>query len=104
MKRKEVSCCEDEVYLKPDVEKELQNRLSRIMGHIAGIKRMLQAHKDCDGIIIQMAAIRSAIDQATLKLLEGHMETCVAESLKNGKGPEALFRFKTALSQVLKHS
>lgn len=104
MKRKKVSCCEEEVYLKPEVEKELQHRLSRIMGHISGVKRMLQAHKDCDSMLIQMAAIRSAIDQATLKLLNSHMDSCVSISLKNGNFDEAFLRFRTALAHVLKHS
>jgi DNA-binding FrmR family transcriptional regulator len=97
-------CCEKEIYLEPKVEKELQDRLSRIRGHMEAVKRMLSEHKDCDSLLIQMAAIRSAIDQVTLRLLEGHMETCVSESVQRGSGKEALFRLKTALSHVLKHS
>lgn len=102
-KLKEV-CCDVETYLEPQIEKELQDRLSRIRGHIEAVKRMLTEHKDCDSLLIQMAAIRSAVDQVTLRLLEGHMETCVAESVQCGSGKEALFRLKTALSHVLKHS
>ena len=95
-------CCQAEIYLGPKVEKELQDRLSRIRGHVEAVRKMLAEHKDCDSLLIQMAAVRSAVDQVTLKLLEGHMQTCVAESIQCGSGKEALFRLQTALSHVLK--
>ncbi len=104
MKRKKLTCCEEEIYLTPEVEKELQDRLSRIKGHIEGVKRMLGEHNDCDSLLIQMSAIKSAVDQVTLKLLEGHMQTCVAHSIQCRSGKEALFRLSTALNHVLKHS
>src|SRR5579875_2620622 len=58
------------IYLDPEVEAELQNRLSRIEGHIRGIKRMLAAHASCEDLLIQLSAVRSALNQVTGRLLE----------------------------------
>jgi DNA-binding FrmR family transcriptional regulator len=43
----------EEVYLEPELEKDLQDRLSRIAGHVNGIKRMLTEHRDCESILVQ---------------------------------------------------
>ena len=91
------------VYLDPEVETDLQNRLSRIEGHVRGIKRMLSEHASCEDLLIQLSAVRSALNQATGRLLENHMETCVAECVRAGEGEKALKHLKGALSQVVKN-
>ncbi len=92
-----------EIYLDPAVEEELQNRLSRIEGHVRGIKRMLAEHASCEDLLIQLSAVRSALNQATARLLENHMETCVADCVRAGQGEKALRELKGALSQVIKN-
>lgn len=92
-----------DIYLDPEVEADLQNRLSRIEGHVRGIKRMLSEHSSCEDLLIQLSAVRSALNQATARLLENHMETCVAECVRAGKGEKALRQLKGALSQVVKN-
>lgn len=91
------------VYLDPAVEEELQNRLSRIEGHVRGIKRMLAEHASCEDLLIQLAAVRSALNQTTARLLENHMETCVADCVRAGKGEKALRELQRALTQVIKN-
>lgn len=90
------------IYLDPTVEEELQNRLSRIEGHVRGIKRMLADHASCEELLIQLSAVRSALNQATARLLENHMETCVAECVRGGQGEKALRQLKGAMAQVVK--
>lgn len=94
--------CLPEVYLDPAVEKDLQDRLSRIEGHVRGVKRMLAEHGTCEDMLLQIAAIRSALNQVQARLLENHLETCVADAVRAGKGSKALDRLKGALAQVLK--
>jgi DNA-binding FrmR family transcriptional regulator len=94
----------DETYLSPELEENIQNRLSRIEGHVRGVKRMLDEHQDCESILIQLAAIKSALNQVIIKVLEGHMETCVMECVLAGEGEEALERLQGALALVLKKS
>ncbi len=92
-----------DAYLDPEVEEELQNRLSRIEGHVRGIKRMLAEHATCEDLLIQLSAVRSALNQATARLLENHMETCVADCARAGRGEKALRQLKSALTQVVKN-
>lgn len=92
-----------EIYLDGEVEEDLQNRLSRIEGHVRGIKRMLSEHASCEDLLIQLSAVRSALNQATARLLENHMETCVAACVRAGQGEKALGQLKGALSQVVKN-
>ncbi len=94
--------CLPSVYLDPDVEKELQDRLSRVEGHVRGVKRMLSEHGTCEDLLLQLAAICSAVNQVQARLLENHMETCVADAVRAGQGGKALERLKGALAQVLK--
>ncbi len=92
-----------DIYLDLEVEEELQNRLSRIEGHVRGIKRMLAEHASCEDLLIQLSAVRSALNQATVRLLENHMETCVADCVRAGQGEKALRQLKGALAQVIKN-
>jgi len=92
-----------DVYLDSDVEEDLQNRLSRIEGHVRGIKRMLAEHASCDKLLIQITAVRSALNQAAARLLENHLETCVTECVRAGQGEKALRELKGALTQVVKN-
>ncbi len=73
-------------YLAPELEENIQNRLSRIEGHVRGVKCMLDEHQDCENILIQLAAIKSALNQVIIKVLEGHMETCVIDRVVEGEG------------------
>lgn len=98
----EINVLQD-VYLDPPVEKELQDRLSRIEGHVRGIKRMLDEHASCDDLLVQLSAVRAAVNKATARLLENHMETCVTECIRQGEGEQALKHLKSALTQVVKN-
>lgn len=93
----------DEVYLCPSVEKDLADRLLRIEGHLKGIRRMLGEHQSCDDILVQVSAVRAALTQVTIKLVEGHMDTCVREGVARGEGETALADLRRALSVALKH-
>ncbi len=92
-----------DIYLDPEVEQELQDRLSRIEGHVRGVKRMLGEHKSCEDLLLQLSAVRAAINQATARLLENHLETCVADCVRAGQGEKALRHLKGALGQVVKN-
>jgi CsoR family transcriptional regulator, copper-sensing transcriptional repressor len=97
-----VDVCKD-TYLDAEVELDLQSRLSRIEGHVRGIKRMLSERARCEDLLIQLSAVRSALNQATARLLENHIETCVASCVRAGQGEKALNQLKGAFSQVVKN-
>ncbi|MBI2872623.1 MAG: metal-sensitive transcriptional regulator [Chloroflexi bacterium] len=93
-----------QVYIEPVLERDLQDRLSRIEGHVRGIKKMLEEHRDCDEILTQVAGVKAAVSQVAILLLEGHLETCVADALRAGAGEGPVARFRDSLSRVLKQS
>jgi DNA-binding FrmR family transcriptional regulator len=90
-------------YLGPELVEDLQKRLNRIEGHVRGVKRMLAEQEECESILIQAAAVRAALNQVIVKLLEGHMATCVSDCVRAGDVDEALGRLQGALSLVLKN-
>ena len=64
--------------------KQLKNRLSRINGQLNGISKMLDENRYCGDILIQVAAVESALQAFGYQVLKTHMETCVTEEIQNG--------------------
>ncbi len=62
--------CLPNVYLKPHVERRIQNRLKRIEGQMRGIQRLIAEHQSCDDILIQVGAVKQAINGVAVELLE----------------------------------
>lgn len=98
------ACPADSVYLSEEAEKRIRNRLRRLNGQASGIERMLAEHQSCDDILVQVAALKQAVNGVAADLLEVHMETCVMACVERGEGKEALESLKGALSRVLKHA
>lgn len=90
------------VYLTPEQEKALDARLARIEGHIRAVRRMLAEHQDCDTLLVQLAAVRAAVTQAIVHLLEGHIASCVMECVATPEGRTSLESLKQALKVVLR--
>ena len=65
--------------------------------------RSLAEHASCEDLLIQLSAVRAALNQATARLLENHMETCVADCVRAGQAEKALRQLKGALTQVIKN-
>ena len=81
--------------------KQIVNRISRAVGHLESVKHMVEEGRDCSDVLIQLAAVRSAINGVGKLLLSDHMEHCVAEAIENGDR-EALKRLNKAIDQFLK--
>ena len=86
------------------VRRDLDSRLARIEGHVSAIRRMLSAGDDCDSLLVQASAVRSALNGVLVGLMEAHLESCVVPCAKSGKSDEAIGRFRQALETVLKRS
>ena len=71
----------------PRSEKEfrqLQNRLKRMIGQLNGISKMLDDNRYCGDILIQVAAVESALQSFGYLVLQDHLETCVVEEIQKG--------------------
>ena len=74
----------------PQVKSEALKRLSYIEGHLSGVKRMVDEDKYCVDVLKQTFAIRRAIEKVEALLLEGHLDTCVVEGIREGRDKEVL--------------
>lgn len=64
--------------------KRLKNRLNRMTGQLNGIGKMLDDNRYCGDILIQIAAVESALQSFGYLVLKEHMETCMAEEIRKG--------------------
>jgi CsoR family transcriptional regulator, copper-sensing transcriptional repressor len=90
-------------YLTGDAERAVYNRLSRLEGQVRGVKKMLAEHKSCDDTLVQIAALKQAVNAVAAELLQAHMETCVLGRVEAGEGKQALASLRSALAKVMKH-
>jgi DNA-binding FrmR family transcriptional regulator len=81
--------------------RRIVNRLSRVEGHIRGIKMMVQESRPCPDVLVQLAAIRGAIDRISRMILDEHLTECVARAAKEGKIEEEIEELKAALDRFL---
>ena len=65
-------------------QKAVSNRLARAIGHLEKVKRMVDDGEDCAEILIQMAAVRSAINNAGKVLLQDHINHCIVDAVEEG--------------------
>ncbi|MBN8204314.1 metal-sensing transcriptional repressor, partial [Bacillus sp. NTK034] len=64
--------------------KNVVNRLAKIEGHVRSVKEMAASGRDCGDLMIQIAAIRSALNSCGKVILKDHLEGCVVEAVKEG--------------------
>jgi DNA-binding FrmR family transcriptional regulator len=62
----------------------LSKRLHRIEGQVRGIEKMIDEDRYCVDVLTQIAAVKTALEQVGAKLLEGHVNHCVADAIASG--------------------
>ncbi|WP_446899278.1 metal-sensing transcriptional repressor [Clostridium sp. LBM24168] len=63
--------------------KAVVNRLSRAIGHLQYVKKMVEDGRDCSEILIQIAAVRNAINNTGKVILKDHINHCVVTAIEN---------------------
>ncbi|MBW4495842.1 MAG: metal-sensitive transcriptional regulator [Oscillatoria princeps RMCB-10] len=81
--------------------RRLVNRLSRIEGHIRGIKTMVQESQPCPDVLVQIAAVRGALDRVARIILDEHLSQCIARAAKAGNIEDEIEELKAALDRFL---
>jgi len=64
--------------------KAVLNRLSRAIGHLESVKKMVEDGRDCSEVLVQIAAVRSAINNIGKVILQDHMRHCIVEAVEEG--------------------
>lgn len=74
----------------PATKDELQKRLRRIEGQVRGVQKMLDEERDCHEIIQQLAAIRSAVQGASLMFMKQYASDCLMSTDKSDTATRAM--------------
>ena len=82
-------------------QRKIINRLSRIEGHVRGIKTMINEGRDCPEVLIQVAAIRGALDRVARLILDEHLSECITRASVEGTIEEEIAVLKSALDRFL---
>jgi DNA-binding FrmR family transcriptional regulator len=64
--------------------KPVINRLSRAIGHLESVKNMVEEGRECSDILIQIAAVKSAINNIGKIILQDHINHCVVNAVETG--------------------
>ena len=71
--------------MKTEVRDQARKRVRRIAGQVAGIERMIDDDRYCVDLLLQVAAVRAALDGMGKLLLRSHVETCVSDAIASGR-------------------
>ncbi len=81
--------------------KQVLDRLSRIEGHIRGIKKMVEEDRDCPDLLHQLSAVKAALNKTGELILEDHIESCLVEAVNQGSTEEYVKELKEAISKLI---
>lgn len=81
--------------------KAVLNRLSRAIGHMESIRRMVEEGRDCSEVLIQLSAVKAAINNTGKVILQDHIEHCIVDAIESGDH-EALEELNKAIDRFMK--
>lgn len=80
---------------------DVSARLAKVEGHVRAVRRMVEESKPCPDILIQLAAVRGALDQVGRIVLEDHMESCLLDVAEGDHPSDGWGEMKKALDLYL---
>ena len=87
-------------YHDPKEKKRQMNRLSRIIGHLQYVKRMIEEDEDCAAVLMQISAARSALNGLGKEIINEHISHCIYHAIEEGD-TEAIEEFQKAIEKYL---
>ena len=81
--------------------KAVLNRLSRAIGHLESIKRMVEDGRDCSEVLIQLSAVKSAINNTGKIILQDHIEHGIVDAVEHGD-KDAIKELERAIDRFMK--
>jgi DNA-binding FrmR family transcriptional regulator len=77
------------------------NRLARIEGHVRAVRRMAEEERACTDLLVQLAAVKAAVEQVSRVVLSDHVESCLRGAAQTGAADEEWQRLKEALDRFI---
>jgi len=90
-------------YLDEQAQRDLVNRLSRIEGHVRSIKAMVSEHRCADEILLQISAVKAALNSVASYILDYELQTCVRTCME-GEVEDRLNRVTKMVATLLKQA
>ena len=81
--------------------KAVLNRLSKAIGHLESIKKMVEDGRDCSEVLIQLSAVKAALNNTGKVILHDHIEHCLVDAIENGD-MEAIEELNKAIDRFIK--
>ena len=81
--------------------KAVLNRLARAIGHLESVKKMVEDGRDCSEVLVQIAAVRQAIDNTGKVILKDHIDHCIVDAVEEGN-LQAIADLERAIDQFMK--
>ena len=81
--------------------KAVLNRLNRAIGHMESIRRMVEDGRDCTEVLIQLSAVKSAINNTGKIILQDHIEHCIVDAVEHGDR-ESIKELEKAIDRFIK--
>ena len=82
------SCCASERYKNTprgqELQADLQKRLNRAVGQLNGVSKMIDENRYCGDVLVQLAAVQSAVRSISVIVMQNHLETCMVEQIQQG--------------------
>ena len=81
--------------------KAVTNRLARLIGHLESVKRMVEDGRDCTEVLVQLAAVKSAINNVSKVILQDHIRHCIVDAVEDND-QQALDDLCAAIDKFMK--
>ena len=81
--------------------KAVLNRLSRAIGHLESVRKMVEDGRDCSEVLIQLSAVKSAINNTGKIILQDHIEHCIVDAVEHGDR-DAIKELERAIDRFMK--
>ena len=80
--------------------KAVLNRMSRAIGHMNAVKKMIEDGRDRSDVLIQLSAIKSEITGVSKVILKDHIDHCIVDAVKDND-EDAIENLKGAIDKLL---
>lgn len=84
----------------PNEKKRQLARLSRVIGHLESVKRMIQNDADCSDVLMQLAASKSALNGLGKEIIKEHLAHCITHAIEQGD-VKAVEDFQDAIQKYI---
>ena len=81
--------------------KDVLNRLAKAIGHLQKVKQMVENGEDCSDVLIQLAAVKSALNNTGKVILKDHLDHCIVHAVEEGD-TQMLEELNEAIDKFLK--